>query len=199
LSEEYITKNFYFTGGTALSAFYLHHRYSEDLDFFSLQDFDRDRIEEIIYSWSKKFNFKYENKEREVVRMYLLHYEDVTLKLDFAHYPYPLIEEGFKYHDLKIDSLQDIATNKLLCIQSRTDVKDFVDLYYLLQDRNIWEISYGLEKKFRRIFEPLLYAEDMMKIQDFQELPRMIKPLTIEQLRSYYQELAKTLASKSIE
>ncbi|MCZ7666433.1 MAG: nucleotidyl transferase AbiEii/AbiGii toxin family protein [Chloroflexi bacterium] len=26
--------NFYLTGGTALAAFYLQHRFSEDLDFF---------------------------------------------------------------------------------------------------------------------------------------------------------------------
>ncbi len=29
--EEYLSSNFYFTGGTALSSFYLHHRYSDDL------------------------------------------------------------------------------------------------------------------------------------------------------------------------
>lgn len=34
-----LRKQFYFTGGTALSAFYLHHRESEDLDFFSERDF----------------------------------------------------------------------------------------------------------------------------------------------------------------
>lgn len=33
--SEFLAKNFYLTGGTALAAFYLHHRYSEDLDFFS--------------------------------------------------------------------------------------------------------------------------------------------------------------------
>ena len=32
---------FYLTGGTALSAFYLKHRFSEDLDFFSEQEFDQ--------------------------------------------------------------------------------------------------------------------------------------------------------------
>ncbi|MDP2905864.1 MAG: nucleotidyl transferase AbiEii/AbiGii toxin family protein, partial [Candidatus Omnitrophota bacterium] len=32
--ENYIASEFYLSGGTALSAFYLFHRYSEDLDFF---------------------------------------------------------------------------------------------------------------------------------------------------------------------
>lgn len=30
-----ITKRFYFTGGTALAEFYLHHGISEDIDLFS--------------------------------------------------------------------------------------------------------------------------------------------------------------------
>jgi len=34
------TSNFYFTGGTALSEFYLQHRLSEDLDFFSEKEID---------------------------------------------------------------------------------------------------------------------------------------------------------------
>ncbi|MBI2337880.1 nucleotidyl transferase AbiEii/AbiGii toxin family protein [Candidatus Daviesbacteria bacterium] len=34
------SKTFFLTGGTALSAFYLAHRESQDLDFFSLLPFD---------------------------------------------------------------------------------------------------------------------------------------------------------------
>ena len=37
--------SFYLTGGTALSAVYLQHRLSEDLDFFTANDFG---IEEIL-------------------------------------------------------------------------------------------------------------------------------------------------------
>ena len=33
--EKYFIQKFYLTGGTALAEFYLRHRISEDLDFFS--------------------------------------------------------------------------------------------------------------------------------------------------------------------
>ena len=33
--EDYFTKKFYLAGGTALAEFYLQHRLSEDLDFFT--------------------------------------------------------------------------------------------------------------------------------------------------------------------
>lgn len=35
-----LTGRFYLTGGTALAAYYLKHRYSEDLDFFSEDNVD---------------------------------------------------------------------------------------------------------------------------------------------------------------
>ena len=35
-----LSKHFYFSGGTALAHYYLQHRYSEDLDFFSVQEID---------------------------------------------------------------------------------------------------------------------------------------------------------------
>ena len=35
LSEPYLLKRFYWTGGTVLSEFYLHHRESHDIDLFS--------------------------------------------------------------------------------------------------------------------------------------------------------------------
>jgi hypothetical protein len=34
-AEEVFARSFYLTGGTALAAFYLFHRYSDDLDFFT--------------------------------------------------------------------------------------------------------------------------------------------------------------------
>jgi predicted nucleotidyltransferase component of viral defense system len=43
--NELLKKYFYLTGGTALSAYYLKHRYSEDLDFFSLKPVDTLSIE----------------------------------------------------------------------------------------------------------------------------------------------------------
>ena len=37
LANSELNQVFFLAGGTALSAFFLHHRYSEDLDFFTEQ------------------------------------------------------------------------------------------------------------------------------------------------------------------
>ena len=41
--------------------------------------------------------------------------------------------------NLEIDSLLDIAVNKILTLSSRAEVKDFVDLYFLLQKFSLWD------------------------------------------------------------
>ena len=41
-------KQFFLTGGTALSAFYLGHRQSKDLDLFTLEEFDSLELEKRI-------------------------------------------------------------------------------------------------------------------------------------------------------
>jgi len=51
--NEYMVKRFYFTGGTALSEYYLHHRYSDDLDFFSEEEVETDVLFPLLTDWSK--------------------------------------------------------------------------------------------------------------------------------------------------
>ena len=41
---------FYFTGGTCLSEYYLHHRFSEDLDFFSEEEIDSQAITILLHT-----------------------------------------------------------------------------------------------------------------------------------------------------
>lgn len=74
--SDFLKENFYFTGGTALSAVYLHHRLSEDLDFFSEKKFDNLSILNLLAEWGKKHNFKFLLKENEVVKIYLLEFAD---------------------------------------------------------------------------------------------------------------------------
>ncbi len=46
--EKNLASRFYLTGGTALSAFHLQHRYSDDLDLFSDDAFDKEKIVNFI-------------------------------------------------------------------------------------------------------------------------------------------------------
>lgn len=197
--NNFLQSNFYFTGGTALSSLYLHHRYSDDLDFFSQKKFDPQIIFTILQDWGKKHNFTFQARFVEVVYICNLVFKNkMNLKLDFSYYPYKKIEAGAIIEGIEVDSLLDIAINKLLTVSQRNEVKDFVDLYFLLQKFSVWDLNYGVRKKFKYEIDPILLASDFLKVEDFDYLPRMIKPLTVDGLKSFFREKAKDLGSKSI-
>jgi Domain of unknown function (DUF1814). len=58
ISSPDLRNNFYLTGGTCLSEFYLHHRYSEDLDFFSEKEIDIVSITSILKKSKNSLNYK---------------------------------------------------------------------------------------------------------------------------------------------
>lgn len=197
--DPYLSKQFYFTGGTALSIFYFHHRLSEDLDFFSETKFQKDKIIEFISELQSKYKFHATLRQPEGLDIFVYSLDfgkKGTLKVDFNVYPYQKIEKRKIVDTLVVDSLRDIGANKLITINQRTDVKDFVDLYFLLKKFTLWDLLYGVEAKFHMELEPFMVATDMLKVDDFQTLPKMLKPLTLTQLRNYFRTKAKELGKK---
>lgn len=195
-----LNRQYYFTGGTALSVFYFQHRYSDDLDFFSEQLYDEERIIESMTSLSRSISMPYQYTKRDRVLFFVfVKNRKPVIKVDFAYYPYQRIEEGPSYRGMAIDSLRDIGTNKLLTMNQRTDVKDFVDLYFLLDKSfTFWDLSYGVEKKFRMELDLLLVGEDFLKVNDFTALPRMIAPLTLKQLKAFFRARAKEVGKRAL-
>jgi len=197
--DNFLSSRFYFTGGTALSSVYLHHRLSDDLDFFSEEKFENQSVFTLMQSWGKQHNFSFQSRFAEVVYIFELEFaKGAKLKVDFGYYPYKRIEKGFSLEKLDVDSKLDIAINKLLVVSQRNDVKDFVDLYFLLKEFTLWDLMEGVKVKFKIKTDPLLVGADFLKVEDFDYLPKMIKPLTLEQLKSFFRQRAKQLAEKSL-
>lgn len=197
---EFLRENFYFTGGTALSLFYLEHRYSEDLDFFSEKKFDDEDLVSYFTQWAKECNFTFKANIKEMVDIFILDFgKGKTLKVDFGYYPHKRVEKGKIYEGVMIDSLLDIGINKLLSINQRAQVKDFVDLYFLLRKFTIWDLIEGVRVKFRMEMEPWILAADLLIINDFNDLPLMIKPLKLEELKNFFREKARELGKTAVE
>lgn len=198
--NDFLRQNFYFTGGTALSSVYLQHRYSEDLDFFTTEKFDNQTIFALMSQWSKKHQFIFQSRFVEPVYIFNLRFENnLKLKIDFAYYPYSRIEKGVDIQGVQVDSLFDIAVNKLLSISQRTDVKDFVDIYFLLDKFTVWDLIEGVRKKFKVKVEPILLASDFLKAEDFDFLPKMIVPLKLSNLREKFRKKAKKMGIKAVD
>lgn len=198
--SDFLKKNFYFTGGTVLNEYYLKHRHSDDLDFFSEKKFDTQVIFTLMEEWSKKLKFSFQSNFAEITYIFNLTFKDgQDLKVDFSFYPYKRLESGKLTDGIEIDSLFDIAVNKLLVVTQRTEVKDFVDLYFLLKTFTVSDLMVGVKKKFNVELDPFIIAADFLKIEDFDYLPKMIKPLKLKELIEFYRGLSKKLGKKYLE
>lgn len=185
-------ERFYLTGGTALGVFYLGHRLSEDMDFFSEKDFDNEQVYSFMRRVAQKHEFRERFTQKESVRMFVLVKEgSEIIKIDFVHYPFPRLKKGQRVQAVEIDSLLDIAVNKLLLVNQRTDVKDFVDLYFLKDKFTVWDLMEGVKKKFGFELEPILVAADFMKVEEFDFLPKMVVPLNISDIQKYFKQKAE--------
>lgn len=93
-------KNFYLTGGTALTEFYLKHRFSEDLDFFSeKKEIDPKLVEAFLRKISLSLKIKGIKRSQflGLFTYFLIYRNKKSLKVDFNYYPFPRIEKGKIY------------------------------------------------------------------------------------------------------
>jgi predicted nucleotidyltransferase component of viral defense system len=198
--EDSITDWFYFTGGTALSEFYLHHRLSEDLDFFNEEEFDNDQIIQFINKVSGLLGAKVKMTRRDrMVIFELIKKDRLVIKLDFVYDPFKRLKQGRKVQGISVDSLEDIGANKLMTITQRSEVKDFVDLYFWLQKFTFWDLFYFVKKKFRVELDFVWIATNFLKINNFDKMPRMIVPLELKNLQDFFKEQAKKISMKVVE
>ena len=194
--QDDISSIFYLSGGTALAEFYLGHRYSDDLDFFTDQeDFPQLTIEKTIRNIQQAI--KAESIDYRKIydrRLFFLKKADGELKIEFTYYPFTRLEAGQNKDGLTIDSLKDIAANKWMALVDRIEPKDFVDLYFIIKNGfTLEEIQKLVEKKFHFHFDPITMGSELAKVGTITTLPRMIKPLPLEELKSFYAEEARKL------
>ena len=209
-----IRERFFLTGGTALSVFYLHHRTSEDLDLFTV---DAVELSEISF-WIRTVRQADDALVRSTPQFLSALIKDV--KVDFVidalsekgervRVPlFPIKEaSGQVERDQKsimIDTLKNIAVNKLCTIVSRTEPKDFVDFYFLLKD--VPELSFESLFEMARKREALLddsptaayQLEDGIRFvrEHTQLLPRLKRPFDLKEMLAFYGDIAKKMYEK---
>jgi predicted nucleotidyltransferase component of viral defense system len=124
-----VEDEFYLTGGTALSRFYQEKRYSDDLDFFTNSSTRFNfAIKNILVELSKEFTIENELDSRDFVRIKI----NGLLQVDFVNDRVPrykepkVLENGYK-----IDTIENILSNKITAIIGRDNPKDIFDIYLI--------------------------------------------------------------------
>ena len=141
LSKKY--DNFIFKGGTALYKFYSLPRFSEDLDFSTKADVEKEFLKEFAESRHASLTFKkvYDS------RLYKLRFPGILTKTDTIRIdinitdsvytseiktyisPYPEIPPFLA----RVMALEEILAEKIHSLLNRTKARDLYDLFFILR------------------------------------------------------------------
>lgn len=195
-----LSKKFYLAGGTALSEFYLKHRKSEDLDFFTQEELDIGEIKEFSSGLEKIVSLqKIEYLHRFGLYTFFFYPkgEVVKYKIDFGQYPFGPIEQLKNFSGLSVESLYDIAVDKAHTISIRPRSRDFVDLFFILQKQKEWQFNDLVKRgqeKFELAVNPIQLGQNLLQVRTLSDMPIMLKHFDLKEMQKFF--LKEALALK---
>lgn len=187
ISESPLAEKIVFKGGTAIHHCYLpQHRFSEDLDFGSLdKSITMDEVVQVLEA-SGDFSVKKKYESGATVKIEKLVYRGIldqpgSIKVEIdrlQNVALPAVER--KYENVygveatvKTMRLDEIVSEKVRATSSRARYRDFYDLYLLLEDdRSDLERSLELarQKEIRKLVSPeeasKRWQEALLKVED---------------------------------
>ena len=190
---------FYLAGGTALAEYYLGHRLSFDLDFFTAE---ASLI--LPYSYQIEALGRQGDLEVSVIRRFTTYVEltvvqnEERLKVDLAQdSPFRLEPPVQTAEGIRVSALSDLRIDKLLAYYGRAEPRDAVDLYFILQQAPLDELVTQAAQKDPG-FDLYWFAVALNRASDFpDELERwpvrMLQPLNPRDLKVQFQALALQL------
>ena len=194
---------FYLSGGTALAAYYLNHRYSDDLDFFTrdqaeLAVTDR-RVEHAVAAAG--LSVERVNRRAESVQYFLsgdVEPDHPLVKCEFMFDPPPYFAPPRSFAGISVDDLISIAINKLTIV-TRIEWKDYFDRYLIEQSGKyrFEDLIAQAKQKLVGLDDFTLAAhfkavEDLPNLAEFQKSYMLVK-VDPRELVSFFQEWARRL------
>lgn len=124
----------FLTGGAALAGFHLGHRTTDDLDLFTFPGADLDDIERAFAAAALACGAQVRPMQAYPdFRRLMVERGDERCKVDLVVDRAPPIErEKLLTDHVRLDSMREIAANKICALVSRAEVRDLVDLRALL-------------------------------------------------------------------
>ena len=169
----------YLAGGTAL-ALQLGHRVSEDLDFFTSEEFDE---QQLLVELGELGLIRGSVAWRTIIGRIN------KTKFSLFYYKYPLLSETLEFEGIKLASKQDIAAMKIHAMEDRGVRRDFIDLFFLAKEFSIDQMLEFYDKKYDVLDERILHIIKSMGYFDDADdddwKPEMIKEVDWEEIKDF--------------
>jgi hypothetical protein len=197
LQKEDVFKNYFLVGGTSL-ALQLGHRRSDDIDLFTQEDIDKEGIAEYFFSNSNE-KVQIINTQKSIYQIMI-----DQIKVDFVKHPFNLVEKVKEEEGIRFLGKKDIAAMKLRAIEnSGNRAKDFIDIFYLLNEMTLKNIFDYYKQKYNmqnihNAKRSLGYFDDVPK-QSWQEVKlihdklsiKAVQEAIIKAIKNYDKELLR--------
>ena len=166
-ADQYEAPDLRLEGGTALAAYYLGHRESEDLDFFGDPGLNARHFRDAVIPLARDAGFDIETFGSASLGFARAMATDsrsgVAVKLDFAaNSPFHLEPREDTAEGVRVASYRDLCAGKLHAICDRFAERDFVDLHVILsQGQSAGEThdEAGLRARFRSLASDLFETD----------------------------------------
>jgi Nucleotidyl transferase AbiEii toxin, Type IV TA system len=187
LQAEPLLQGFHLVGGTAL-ALQIGHRLSIDIDLFTRHDYV---VDDVLNLFIKRYGFQRSYQRGKTLKGFIEGVMVDVIRHDYQEIQ--IVEEA----PVRMLSAKDIAAMKLNAITGNgTRVKDFIDVYFLLEHFTLEELLSFYKIKYQQddallILRSLVFFDDV----DLAEWPVILRQpqLAFEQVKKRIIDAVKPL------
>lgn len=167
IMKEELFSNYYLVGGTSLSL-QIGHRNSIDIDLFG----DCEINQTVFINKLKEFGDVIVTQSTNNILITNVN----GIKVDFVNYKYPVLLKPLVVQNIRMLTTTDIAAMKLNAIAGRGSKKDFIDLFFLLEQFSLRQMITFYNQKYSdgsefMVIKSLSYFDDA----DEQLNPKMLQ------------------------
>jgi predicted nucleotidyltransferase component of viral defense system len=186
----------FLSGGTALGAFHLGHRRSTDLDLFTHDGGSYDAlVKQFLRLLDADALTVAAGPAGPGFRRFVVSDEHEKVPVDLVHDTAQAIASPITTPEgLSVDSIDDIAANKWCAILGRSEVRDYVDLFFLAKaGKDPLGLLPAAQKKDAGL-DPAVLAFVLSEVKVNEAPQNLAQPLSAQELQSFIDDLRHRLA-----
>lgn len=181
-------------GGTAL-ALQLGHRKSYDFDMFL-----EEPVPSSLLAGCKK------NLSGDQFKVVVNTTDELSVvvdgkKISFIYFPFKPLHDLSSVDSLPMFSLEDLATNKAYAIGRRATWRDYVDIFFILNNRvSLGHIVTEANKRFGGAFSGKLFLEQLVYFEDLTDfaIEFVAREYTEKEIKDFLKEQVEEYLKKKL-
>jgi predicted nucleotidyltransferase component of viral defense system len=193
------TQEFFLTGGSALAGFYLHHRTSADLELFTTSDAAFGQGRRVLEDAVRSAGGRLESvREYPGFAEYRAEIGGENVKVDLVRDSAPQAHsEKVRMDEAVVDTLDDIAANKICTILGRSEIRDIIDLFFLEQAGQDLGRAIAMARAKDGGVEAATLAWVLGQVKVRTVPSTLLKPLSATELQSFVDRVSARLATEA--